>query len=232
MPMSGIGPVEPAPHGDEPRPAPPPAGPPGPAPAPPPETLSGRSGDPDSPGVYERWTALPRRTRRTALALTGLVAAIATGCYLLPHRTAPSAPPPPPWPAQAVEVGYGGTTAPGDPADEGVFAFRIRVSAVRNTAVTVENITQPYPALSLTTSPRTPLTVRSGDTRQLTVRIAVRRCSGIPLGVELPPLDITLRNTRAIKDQTFLLGAAYANDLSAALRAHCSAHRSRVPHTP
>ncbi|MBL1097119.1 hypothetical protein [Streptomyces coffeae] len=228
--MSGIGPVEPAAPGSDPHPLAPvtEASAEGPAP----ETLTGRAGDPDSPGVYGRWAALPRRTRRIALALTGVVAAITVGCYLLLNQPAPSAPPPPPWPAQAVEVSYAGTTGLRGAADEGVFAFRIRVSAIRNTAVTVDNITQPYPALTLTTSPRTPITVRSGASRQLIVRISVRRCSGIPLGVELPPLDITLRNTRAIQDQTFLFGDAYANDLSTALRAHCSAHRSRVPHTP
>ncbi|QKV95555.1 hypothetical protein HUT19_30610 [Streptomyces sp. NA02950] len=228
--MSGIGPVEPAAPGGDPHPAPPIAEAPATGPAP--ETLTSRAGDPDSPGVYGRWAALPRRTRRTALTLAGAVAAIATGCSLLLSRPAPPASPPPPWPAQAVEVSYAGTTDLDGAANDGVFTFRIRVAAVRNTAVTVENIAQPYPALSLITSPRTPVTIRSGTSRDLTVRISVRHCSGIPLGVELPPLDVTLRNIRAIKDQTFLIGDAYANDLSAALRARCPAHRSRVPHTP
>ncbi|MEU8823882.1 hypothetical protein [Streptomyces sp. NPDC048636] len=229
--MSAIGPVEPAAPGDEPRPALPRAAPFAES-AETPETLSGRAGDPDSPGVHGRWAALPRRTRLTTLAVTGVVAVIATGCYLLLDRHAPPAPPPPPWPAQAVEVSYAGATALGSAADDGVFAFRIRVAAVRDTALTVENIAQPYPSLTLTTSPRTPISVPPGASRELTVRISVRHCSGLPRSVELPPLDITLRNIRAMQDQTFLLGDAYANDLSTALRAHCSAHRSRVPHTP
>jgi hypothetical protein len=49
----------------------------------------------------------------------------------------------------------------------------------------------------------------------------VRDCRGVPREVVLAFLDVTLRNTRAIQQQSYIIGGDYPGDLFTALRTSC-----------
>ena len=87
--------------------------------------------------------------------------------------------------------------------------------------VAVLRITQPSPALSVTASPALPLTVKSGTRRHAVITMNIRECATAPRNDGLPFLEVTLRNTRAKQDLSFILGSAYTADLSAAITAAC-----------
>jgi hypothetical protein len=183
------------------------------------------------PRLSERWAAIPRRIRRVAGAGAAVVLLAALGGYALAFRPGPPPPPPPPWPSQSSDITYAGVVEGPDRTGRR-FAFLLRAEATTSTPVTIEDIRQGYEALSLSVSPRLPITLTPGQPRRITVRITVRRCSGLPLDARLPFLDVTLRNKRAGQDVSEILGAAYADDLSRALRASCASPSTPTPRTP
>jgi hypothetical protein len=89
--------------------------------------------------------------------------------------------------------------------------------------VTVLRITQPSPALSVATRHALPLIVKSGTRRPAVITMNIRECATAPRNDGLPFLEVTLRNTRAKRGLSFLLGAAYTADLSSAIIAACPA---------
>ncbi|MCX4880074.1 hypothetical protein [Streptomyces sp. NBC_00847] len=68
--------------------------------------------------------------------------------------------------------------------------------------------------------------MHAGTTHRITVRITVTDCGGLPLNVNLPFLDVTLRNTHAIQHYSFIFGGSYSHDLSDLLHAACDATRT------
>ncbi|GAA3781461.1 hypothetical protein GCM10022206_20560 [Streptomyces chiangmaiensis] len=210
--MSGIGPVEPV-EPTEPEPG---------------HDVVGR----DTPRLSDRWTRLPAGTRRAAL---GAAAALAvTGTLLLlpaPPSTAPPEPVLPPWPVNVTEfiyagVGHRATTA----SPVGTFRFDI---FVRNgPPVTVYGIRAGFTGLDARTKPNASVSVRAGTTRRITLEISVSDCSGLPLNPDLPYLDVTLRNTRAIQEHSFIFDGAYSRDLSALLHTACDTSRRGARATP
>ncbi|MEU1280558.1 Tat pathway signal sequence domain protein [Streptomyces sp. NPDC005805] len=172
-----------------------------------------------------RLAALPPPRRRALLAAVCALA-VATGTAVWwAGRPEPPPPEPVPWPAQAATVSYTGP-APRTPAPEPgtaapAFTFLVGVTVRTGPPVTVERIEQTSAALWVTTSPAGPVTVRAEKPRNVLVSIHVSDCSKVARNASLPFLDVTLRNTRAIQKQSFILGDRYAGDLGKALGTAC-----------
>ncbi|MFI9105144.1 hypothetical protein ACIGXA_32010 [Streptomyces fildesensis] len=199
--MSGIGPVE------------------GPA-------TGTTTADSPRPGGYwaGRWevrrAALSDRGRRTVMAATAALCIIAVIALGHAMRTPEPVPDPGPWPAQVTYIAYeSGHPPPMSPAGSGVFRFTVTVR--EGTAVTILGVTPSFEGLSAEIAPSAPLTLKQGTTRHITIKMTVRKCAGLPLDVDLPFLDVTLRNTRAIQNQSFIFGGGYPRDLSAFLHRIC-----------
>ncbi|WP_164836370.1 Tat pathway signal sequence domain protein [Actinacidiphila soli] len=186
--MSGIGPLEPGDGTTD-----------------PPEVIGS-----DAPRLSERWAALPLRRRRTIAALaaaTALGTLIGYGCATRPE---PAAPPLVPYPAQATQVTYKGHGT--DPPDQATrtFTLRFALTVTKGSPVTVVKIGQPSDNLTTLVTPATPFTVPPGRTVLFTLRFHVRDCAGVPREVVLAFLDVTLRNTRAIQKESYIMGGDYS----------------------
>lgn len=170
----------------------------------------------------ERLTSLYARRRRVVLASATAVAVVAGGGYLFATR--PHDPPPPeaPYPSQAVTITYLGTEGPPADAPSRSFSFAVQVTAQSGPTITIVRISQPYATLSLTSVPRPPFRTKPGFGHKIVVTMHVTECANVPSNAALPFLDVTLRNTRAIEDHSFILGERYAHDLSGALQVACS----------
>ncbi|POX60221.1 Tat pathway signal sequence domain protein [Streptomyces sp. Ru62] len=189
----------------------------------------GRPRNPRPPGrTRAALTAWYARHRRITVTLAAAAVALAGGGYL--YATRPHRPPPPehrahaqvPYPAQVVDMTYldGRTTPAGAPPRS--FSFAVLLSVASGPPVTVTRVTQPYAGLSVKTEPAVPFRTRAGSARKVTITMHVTECEKAPQNAGLPFLDVTLRNTRAIQVQSFILGPRYAQDLSHALQVACS----------
>ncbi|GAA1365237.1 hypothetical protein ACFPK5_31500 [Streptomyces beijiangensis] len=172
----------------------------------------------------------PRRPRpllRAALAVGTAALALTTALSHTSHTPPDPQPQPqpqprplPPRPTGVTSLTYAGTTGTPDLRSHS-FTFRIRATLTQGPPTTLEQLSQPYDELTMTLRPPAPVVLHSGMTQSITLRITARRCTGLPIGVELPFLNVTLRNTRAIENPSYILGAAYAADLTKSLRAVC-----------
>jgi hypothetical protein len=171
------------------------------------------------------------RRRRATLALCAAAVIGAAGLTLHLTRPRPPEPPPPLYPSQTVSVAYeGGMTHP-RPGDR-VFSFTVRLTQDSGPPVSVRRIAQPSAALSLTTAPHAPFTLKSGSPRTARITMHIRECAKVPRNAGLPFLEVTLRNVRAIQTQSFILGSTYAKDLSEALTAACPPNTDVMSETP
>ncbi|MEV0319550.1 Tat pathway signal sequence domain protein [Streptomyces sp. NPDC050658] len=175
-------------------------------------------------GVTVRPVEPPRprltRRRRTALAAAVALAVGVTGLTLYLTRPRPPEPPPPLHPSQTVSVTYeGGMSRP--EAGDRTFTFAVSIAQDSGPPVSVRRIAQPSAALSVTATPDTPFTVKTGTPRKARITMHIRECGKVPRNAGLPFLEVTLRNVRAKQTQSFILGSTYANDLSRALAAAC-----------
>lgn len=179
----------------------------------------------DAPRLSDRWTRLPFRTRAAAL---GAAAALGvTGTLLLlpaPPPTAPPEPALPPWPVNVTDFAYAGVGHRATAASP-VGTFRFDISVRNGPPVTVYAIKAGFTGLRTRMSPNSSITVRAGTTRRIALEISVSDCSGLALDPDLPFLDVTLRNMRAIQDHSFIFDGAYARDLSGLLHASCGSGR-------
>ena len=98
--------------------------------------------------------------------------------------------------------------------------------------VTLTVIDAAFAGLTAHSTPRPDITVTAGTTRKVTVSISVFDCNGLPLNADLPFLDVTLRNTRAIQRHSFIFGSEYAHDLSRLLHAACDHPPASLPSRP
>ncbi|MET9446433.1 Tat pathway signal sequence domain protein [Streptomyces cinerochromogenes] len=177
------------------------------------------------PAPLAAWHA---RHRRIAAALAAAAVLLSGGGYL--HATRPHQPtaharrphPQVPYPVQVVDVTYlDARTAPaGTPPHS--FSFTVLVSVASGPPVTVTRVIQPYAGLSLSTEPPAPFRIRADSARKITITMHVTECGKVPRNAGLPFLDVTLRNARAIQEQSFIPGRRYAQDLSHALEVACS----------
>ncbi|MGV9755886.1 Tat pathway signal sequence domain protein [Streptomyces tricolor] len=170
------------------------------------------------------------RHRRTALSLAAAAVLLGGGALYAtrPHPPAPTRRPHPqvPYPVHAVDVTYLGARPAPAGAPPRSFSLTVLLSVASGPPVTVTRVTQPYAALSLVTEPPAPFRTPADSARKITITMHVTECEKAPRNAELPFLDVTLRNTRAIQTQSFILGPRYAQDLSQALEVACS-NRSR-----
>ncbi|MEV6181843.1 Tat pathway signal sequence domain protein [Streptomyces sp. NPDC052016] len=201
--MSGVGPVEP---GEGTRAWKPPAS--------------------DAPSLsrllLKRAVSWSARHRRVAL-VTGSAAVLLAGAgYLHATRTPPPPSVPPPFPSQVVAIAYLGAQAPPAGAAGRSFRFGVEITTRAGPPVTVVRISQPYAGLSVSAAPAPPFRGSSGSAKTVVITMQVADCANAPRGVGLPFLDVTLRNTRAMEDHSFILGDRYAHDLSQALQVACS----------
>ncbi|MBT3149637.1 Tat pathway signal sequence domain protein [Streptomyces sp. CHD11] len=157
------------------------------------------------------------RHRRAVTA--GLLAgAVLTGSgYLYVTRPRPE----PPYPSQVTAVAYLKAQATDLDTPARGFTFDVEMTTESGPPVTVTRISQPYAGLSVTSSPRAPFRTEAGSPRKIKITVQVTECGKVPRNAGLPFLDVTLRNTRAMQDHSFILGSRYAQDLSRALRVAC-----------
>jgi hypothetical protein len=121
-----------------------------------------------------------------------------------------------------VEVTYlEGRTTPTD-APPRSFSFAVLLSVESGPPVAVTEVSQPYAGLSLTTDPPAPFRTKAGSARKITITMHVTECGKVPVDAGLPFLNVTLRNTQAIQNHSFILGSRYAQHLSSALKVACS----------
>ncbi|GAA1944290.1 hypothetical protein GCM10009837_82930 [Streptomyces durmitorensis] len=207
--MNAIGPIEPGDH-----------------------TYDARTASPDRIAAHPVRPRPPlTRHRRTALALAIAAVVGAAGLSLYLTRPRPPAPPPPPYPSQTVSVTYKGDMTRPEAGDR-TFSFTVGLGQDSGPPVSVRRIGQPSAALSVTVAPHTPFTVKSGSPRTARISMHIRECGNVPRNAGLPFLDVTLRNVRAKQTQSFILGSAYAKDLSEALTAACPPNTDVMSKTP
>ncbi|MER7562626.1 hypothetical protein ABTZ93_06610 [Streptomyces sp. NPDC097941] len=183
-----------------------------------------------------RWERLSPRARRTALgtaALTLLAAGILLPRVLADEHRAELPDTPAPWPANVTTWRYLGPA--GLPQPSGTHPtsarFRFAVDVHSGPPVTLQVTGAAFPGLTAHALPAA-FTVHPGTTRRVTVEISVSDCSGLPLNADLPFLDVTLRNTRAIQHHSFIFGRAYSHDLFRLLRAACATPSASQPGRP
>lgn len=195
---------------------------PEPDPGPPAEVIGGGSA---GPRLSERWTALPPRSRRVAVAGAGLAALAVLGAYALATRPEPEPAALAPYPLQSTDFSFLGIHTP----KAGETFFDAQLMATSDSGASLEKITQGYSGLKLSVRPALPLELPEGRPTRVTVRFEVVRCAGLPLDASLPSLRVTLRNTRAIQDYSSILGGTYAAELSRALRTICEPAERAAP---
>ncbi|MFF1699059.1 Tat pathway signal sequence domain protein [Streptomyces sp. NPDC058257] len=171
------------------------------------------------------------RHRRTALALAAAAVLGAAGVSLYLTRPHPPEPPPPLYPSQTVSVTYRGEMTHPKAGDR-TFSFAVSIGQYSGPPVSVRRIAQPTAALSVTATPHTPFTVKAGRPRTARITMHIRECGKVQRNAGLPFLNVTLRNARAMQIQSFILGPAYAKDLSGALTAACPPNTDVMSETP
>jgi len=161
----------------------------------------------------------PLLTRRQRFTLVGVLLAV-TVALVARHasgRPEVAANSPPPYPSQIARATYGG------PLPAGTEAFALRLVAHNDGPGPVEvlDVQQTYRGVTLLVAGELPRTVGPGESVELQVTLRVTDCAGAPKDAELPFLDVTLRNARAMETVSQILGDAYARDLSRALHSTC-----------
>lgn len=207
--MSGTGPVEPAnsTEGEQSR------------------DVIGSDAPRPSDRLADRWSRLSPGRRRAVVAAVAIALAAASAVALpqaltpdrhpRPHEPTPA---PTPWPANVTAWHYLGLAEPlNSPGKTDRFLFAVTVDA--GPAVTLRVTGTSYAGLTARAVPGPAFTVPAGIPRGITVEIAVSDCPALPLDVDHPFLDVTLRNARAIQRHSFIFGRAYARHLFDLFRA-------------
>ncbi len=184
----------------------------------------------ESRGAERRFGSWWRRQgARRRLALTLAPAALLVLGFLVADLTRPQPPAPAPtaWPAEHAAVtydGYDGMSAD-DPSGR-TAGFLVSVRNQDAATLTVVQVTVAYRGLTLRTAPRLPLAVQPGQTVHIQLIATATDCSRIPMDDELPFIDVTFRNIRAIGQESEILGDRYTSDLHRAMTVACRRGRS------
>lgn len=215
---SAVGPVEEA--GTRTRP---PAGP----------EDTGRAGDareggpreelwaPGGPRPGEWWAALPRAGRGLISGAVALAVAAGGIAYAAAHRPPPPEPVAAPWPTNVTAVAFEAVHGPVGGGETFSVHMRFDVAPSARVPVTVTSVSQEYRSLSTKTMPSTPITVKPGESRRLTMIVRVRDCAHTPVFAGMPLVNVTLSNDRAIRTRSEIFGDEYAHALSSALHSLC-----------
>ncbi|MEV6169931.1 hypothetical protein AB0L99_17105 [Streptomyces sp. NPDC051954] len=168
--------------------------------------------------LTHQWNRLSPRARKAVLAAAAVVTVAAA---LLVPRSLNSAPSSPvPWPANVTTWRYLGLATPHKPgATSDRFLFAVTVE--HGPPVTLQVSGTAFDGLTAHAVPWTSFLVPGGTTLRIAVEISVSDCSGVPLNADLPFLDVTLRNTRAIQHHSFIFGGGFSRDLTRLLRSTC-----------
>jgi len=184
----------------------------------------------DGPRLTDRWTQrwarLTPRARAVALgttAITLISAGVLVPRVLPDEEPAEARVTPVPWPANVTAWRYLGTAGLPKPPDTHSTSgrFRFAVDVHSGPPVTLRVTGAAFTGLTARALPDA-FTVHAGTTRRVTVEISVSDCSDLPLNADLPFLDVTLRNTRAIQHHSFIFGDTYSHDLFELLRDACA----------
>ncbi|MGP4008914.1 hypothetical protein [Streptomyces sp. 4N124] len=181
-----------------------------------------------------RWARLSPKTRKAALGAAA-IALVAAGILvppaLTPEDRAEPQDTPVPWPANVTTWRYLGLATPHKPgATSGRFLFAVTVD--HGPPVSLEVSGTAFDGLTAHAVPWPSFLVPGGTTLRIAVEVSVSDCSGVPLNADLPFLDVTLRNTRAIQHHSFIFGGAYSHDLSRLLQGACAPIPAAPPARP
>ncbi|GAA3019188.1 hypothetical protein GCM10020229_33050 [Kitasatospora albolonga] len=157
------------------------------------------------------------RRRYALLALAVAVVALLVFRALERDPPARAAPPPVPYPAQVTRL-----TVTAEGRAEGrhlLVSAELRVEG--DAPVDLLAVGQPYPGISLAVRGGLPLTAAAGRPLLLRLEYDLTDCSTVPIGVGLPYIDVTLRNTRAIQTVSQIPGAVYSESLAHWLGSAC-----------
>ncbi|WP_052442683.1 hypothetical protein [Streptacidiphilus neutrinimicus] len=168
---------------------------------------------------FSTWWRAQSTRRRLVLALGPaalLVLAFLTVDLTRPQPPAPAATA---WPAEHAAVTYDGMPA-GDPSGR-TADFSVSVRNQDAAPLTVVQMTVDYRGLTLHTDPRLPVAVQPGQTVRIQLIATAADCTRIPMDDELPFIDVTFRNIRAIGQESEILGDRYTSDLHRAMTAAC-----------
>lgn len=203
--MTGIGPVEPVNSSD-------------------PDESQDVVGN-DAPRLTDRlahrWAGLSSRAR-TAVLATSLAAATAAAALLIPPALGPDRPaePPVPWPANVTTWRYLGLATPYHPgAGSGRFLFAVAVD--HGPPVSLKVTGTAFDGLTARALPRPSFFVPGGTTLRMTVELSVSDCSELPRKADFPSLEVTLSNTRAVQNHSYVFGGAFSRDLSTLIQGAC-----------
>jgi hypothetical protein len=180
------------------------------------EILESRGGE---RGVRRWWRG---RSVRRRVALAGGSVALLLLALVTAYVTRPQPAPPVPtaWPAEHAVVRYDGTLPFGDPTGR-TADFLIDVRNQDQSPMTVVQVLFDYRGLTLRTDPRLPVPVPPGQTVRIQLITTATNCSDIPVDDELPFIDVTFRNMRAIGQESEILGDRYTSDLHREMTAAC-----------
>ncbi|MFC1412322.1 hypothetical protein ACEZCY_07535 [Streptacidiphilus sp. N1-12] len=162
-----------------------------------------------------------RRYRLGAGTLAVLLAATAVGLAVGRSGGGPPAPPVP-WPIEAARVSYDGLVRDIGNGQTS-FVVLLTVTNGSSAALTVNQVSQPYSGVVASSVQPLPIRVPQGRAQTVWVQMTVRDCSRTPRADDLPFIDVTLSNLRAIQSQSEILGGSYAQDLNAAILEACPA---------
>ncbi|MEZ0067646.1 hypothetical protein ABIA32_003661 [Streptacidiphilus sp. MAP12-20] len=163
------------------------------------------------------WWSRQSRPRRIALYLTP-PAALALTLYLVAPQ--PGSPEATPWPALHSTVTYQGSVTPHVlPPLRTVFVVAVTDHDV--VPVTITQIAQSYRGLTLRSDPPLPVSVQPGQVVLIQLVTTVVDCAQVPVNDQLPFVDVTFRNIRAIQTESEILGDRYTADLHRAMSAAC-----------
>jgi hypothetical protein len=169
------------------------------------------------------WRRRSHRARRrlawTAAAFLALLA------FLASYLTWPQAVPrtPTAWPALRATVVYQGLLR-SSASSPRTSVFVITVANADVAPMTVTQIRFNYQGLTLRTDPLLPVSVQPGQTATIRLVTTAADCTKIPRNDQLPFVDVTFRNTRAMEQESEILGDRYTADLHDAMTLAC--HRS------
>ncbi|WP_420856448.1 hypothetical protein [Streptomyces mangrovisoli] len=121
-----------------------------------------------------------------------------------------------------MDLTYLGQVTPAGGSSPRAPRFAMRLSVSHGPPVTVTRIGQPSAGITMSSTPAPPFRTKAGSVRKIVITMHVTDCGKVPKNAGLPFVDVTLRNTRAMEEHSFIPGSRYAHDLSTALQVACS----------
>ncbi|MEY9966424.1 hypothetical protein ABIA33_004489 [Streptacidiphilus sp. MAP12-16] len=168
------------------------------------------------------WRGLGVRRRRWTLLVTGTVVLVLLGALVAyEHHRVTIAAPPPPWPAQITKVDYSGVGPPPD-ASGRRFTLLLTFTDSGDHNVTITQIAQSYRGMVVSVQPAMPIVLYPGKPQVVRLAVDVQNCLNAPLHDDLPFIDVTLSNPRAIQTQSEILGDSYTADVDRLLTRACT----------